>query len=535
MNKKELWDINLENNISIFIEKNLTDIKLFFIVFAVNIVIFGQKIFFLSLATDDYRAHNYVYNKDMYLARMSGRWAKELFDNYIFVDELQVLPYIHSVIGVLAFTLIGFLTAKYFKRANKLEIVIITLLISASPMFAHNLYFSLNFPVWFTAAFAVIGFLMFSKTNKFIKLSGFVLMIIAIGNYQTIVQVIAAMIIFKAILELMQVASIDGIKDIFLNTVMSILFIALAYLASVGINEYILHYNNLTSGSRYKTAENIMEISVYIDRVISMYRHTVHLHYFNVKLLIMYKILGGLSIFGIIFITLRKKTNLNVKFVSFLLIILLFLSIPIIVNLPLITGNWIPPRAHYAIGWILAGLFAIQMSSFHGIFKTLSTLLTVSIIIVSIYYINIFFDAANRQTSSDISRANQIVNRIRMNKNYITEPMQFKIVGRKNFSVIGWKSYQQALNTDWSKYETFKYFTDFKFTAIKDKRNENKDNNIIGIANNEYHEVKKYLIKKGEIINAYPGKNSIIVYKGKAILFLDSNTINAEIRLSKQQ
>ena len=197
---------------------------------------------------------------------------------------------------------------------------------------------------------------------------------------------------------------------------------------------------------------------------------------------------------------------------------LLFLSIPIIINLPLITGNGIPTRAHYTIGWVLAGLFTIQMFSFKGIFKTLSTLLAISIIVVSAYYINIFFDAASRQTSSDISRANQIVNRIRTDKNYFTEPMKFKIVGEKAFPVIGWKSDQQPLNKNSAKYGVFKNFTDFKYTKMED---------------DEYNELKKYLIKKEETINSYPGKNSIIVYKNKAILFLNSNAINAEIKLSK--
>ena len=49
---------------------------------------------------------------------------------------------------------------------------------------------------------------------------------------------------------------------------------------------------------------------------------------------------------------------------------------------------------------------------------------------------------------------------------------------------------------------------------------------------NEYNEVKEHLIKKGETINAYPGKNSIVVYNNKAVLFFNSSRINAEITFS---
>jgi len=227
------------------------------------------------------------------------------------------------------------------------------------------------------------------------------------------------------------------------------------------------------------------------------------------------------TIGGFIFL-IKNTTTKKIKILSILLLIILFLTIPLIINLPLITGNRVPARAHYAIGWILAGLFIIQMISFKGVFKTMSSILAISIIIVSTYYINVFFDAASRQTSSDIIRINQIANRILTDKNYISEPLKFRIIGRKSFPVGGWHFGNQALNSGWSKYSSFKKFTDLKYTKMNNK---------------EYNEVADYLIQKGETINTYPGKNSIVVYENKAILFLnldkEPNKINTAINISK--
>lgn len=516
----EIINMNIETKIGESIQRNLMDIKLFFIAFAMNIVIFGQKIFFYSIAVDDYMRF-YIHDRGFELAALSGRWAQDLLNNYVFIDKLHVLPYFHGIIGVFTFTLAGYLTAKYWNRTNKLEILIITLLISASPMFAHNLHYNTNITAWFTMALGVIGFLMFYRSGIIVKLIGLAFIAIAIGNYQTIVQVIAAMIIFKSILDLMYVDSMEGIKDIFFNGLKSLLFIMLAYAISVGINEIIVHHYNLTGVAKYKSIENIGGISGYIDRVIMMYKPYIYLSYFA-HLLPMYKIMGVLSILGIVFTILKNKINLNVKIVSFIFITLLFSVIPMVINLPIIEvePKDLPLRAHFTVGWVIAGVFLIQMISFKGIIKTFSTVVALSIIVVSVYYINIHFDVISRQTSADISRANQIVNRIRIDKNYLTEPMKFKIVGKKRFPVKGWKGSPQIFYLNRATYNIFKYFTDFKYTKMQD---------------DEYNDMKKYLIKRGDIISSYPGKNSIIVYKNKVILFLNSNEIdkiNEEIILS---
>ena len=138
-------------------------------------------------------------------------------------------------------------------------------------------------------------------------------------------------------------------------------------------------------------------------------------------------------------------------------------------------------------------------------------------IIISIFYINVFFYSGYRQTSSDIIRANQIVTTIRLHKNYENESKLtlFKIVGQKKFSVPGWFTPQEALNTDWSKYNVFRKFTDFKFQELDDEN---------------YKIIENKMIEKGKLIESYPAKSSIFIYNNNIVLFLDTKDINEKIK-----
>lgn len=508
---KAVINFSIEKELKGLIKNNLRDIKLFFIIFVVNIIIYGQKLFFYTLATDDFER---FYSGGGEQASRLGRWMAGILNQHIFTGALHVLPYLNGMLGIFSFTLAGFLTAKYFKRSNSFEIFMITLLSCATPMIAHNLYFNTNISTWLSTLVGVIGLLLAYKSSKIVKLFGFALLVLAIGCYQTIIQVALAMIIIRAIMDVMEAKEGKELQKIVLNTTLFIIFVLLAFVASNFINYLYMEYNHLEVTARLKTAENIGGLSIYIERIVKMYHHLPRLQYFNNSLIFLYKLMALFAMLAALFAVFKNK---NLRIPSTVLLLLLFLAIPLIVNLPLITGNRIPLRAHYAIGWFMAGFFTIQFLSFNGIFKTITIFIATSVIILSTYYINVFFDAGSRQTNSDIIRANQIVNRIRTRENYTAEPLHFKIVGKKAFPAVGWNSYQQALNTIWSKYGIFKNFTDFEFVKMNDK---------------EYADMRDYLIKRGQKIGSYPAKNSIVVYQNKAILFLKAQKINSAIKLN---
>ncbi len=56
----------------------------------------------------------------------------------------------------------------------------------------------------------------------------------------------------------------------------SLLFIVLAYTVSLGINEFIVHYYNLTDVIKYTPRENIIGVSSYLNRIIMMYKPYIY-------------------------------------------------------------------------------------------------------------------------------------------------------------------------------------------------------------------------------------------------------------------
>jgi len=515
--------LDLEQRGKEWIYGNIKDIKLFFVLFAINIIIYGNKIFFNSLAQDDY--HRYFIHVGDSQSYYLGRWMATIFNEHIFTGALQILPYFNGLLGVLSFCLAGFLTAKFLKRKNILEISFTTLLISATPYFAHNLFFNTNISAWIFTALGVWGFMLCYKKNKFTKVIGFILLVLAIGIYQTIVQVTIAMLLFKTILEILELKNAKEFKQILFNAFLFLFIIFLSFVVSNLINLFIMHIHHQHSINRYHSFIEGGNLKTYIHRIVHMYHMNFKVLYFNKVLHRLPEFMGILALISILYkIFIFKevkehKLNFKIKINKIIILALLLLSIPIIIFLPYIIGTtWFTPRMHYTLGWIIAGFFILGFISTNKILKFLVIFLAFILIIINTFYINIFFDVSARQTSSDITRVNQIVSRIRENKNYIKEPMEFRIIGTKSFPVIGQHTAEEALNHRQSKYKIFKYFTDFKAFKMSDT---------------DYKKLENILVKRGKIINSYPAKNSIFFYKNKAILFLNPSSINALIKKKK--
>jgi len=497
------------------IEKNILTIKIFFIAFTTNVLIYGQKLFFNNLATDDYSRFFAAGSEQ---ASWLGRWMAGILNHNIFSGNMFVLPYLHGLLGVFFFTLAGIITANILQQKKPFNVFIITLLISTTPFVAHNLLFGTNITTWMTTFLGVFALYLVYQPKYLTKAIGFILLTISIGTYQTIIQVALAIIIIKMIIEIVDAKDNEEVKKIIFTTASYVVFVILAFAASSVINALYIEYNNLTVRARLKNAESAFHISIILDRLYGMYHSSIGFHFFKKQYYILYLLMGILSFLSISVLLLKQIRKNSSKVLTFIFISCIYISIPIIIFLPQITGNGIPIRAHYAIGWFLAGFFILSHLSKSNLITFLSRVLSIIIIVVNIYYINIFYYAANRQTESDLSRINQIVNRIRLDPNYITEPLQLKIVGTKMFSVEGQYSYQQALATNWSHYNAFKHFTDLNFTKMKNK---------------EYQEIINYLSEENIKVRDYPAKNSIIVHDGKAILVLNSRKINNDIKLAQ--
>lgn len=515
------YSLLLKQNILEYKREYMKDVKLILILSLIAIFVFGGKLFFYSLAPDDFSR---FYSTGSEQASWLGRWMGGIINQHIFTASLQILPYFNGLLGVVAITLSGFVTAKFFQLHSRIEIGLITLLIVISPFIAHNFFFNTNVGVWLTTFLGVLGVTLFYSSSKTAKFVGLVCLVIAIGTYQTILQVVVIIIIFKTIIELLAVKDTRDLSQILRRSFMPMFLVFLAFMASSLINYSYISFNHLHTHGRYANKLMSTNLSYYIEKITLIYKITLNnlfgLQYFNKELKYLYQFEIILAVMALITMMARQKSKFSFKvFVVFILVVLLCL-LPIVINLPVILGLSIPIRAYYTIDWVLAGFVIMQLAAFKSIGRAISMMAASSLLVVSAFYVNVFFHAAYRQTMSDITRANQIVTTIRNNPNYNSEPMQFKIVGEKSFAVKGWKLDFEALNTNWSKYGLFSNFTDFKYK---------------GMSEESYNEVTRDLIERGELIKSYPAKNSIYVSGGKAVLYLNPIKINTAIKLEHFQ
>lgn len=508
------WD--LEKSTQTFLFKNARNIKLLFIIFAVNVAIYGQKIFSFSLATDDYPRFT---NADNELASSMGRWAATLVNQYIFTNPIHILPYFNGLIGIFCFTVAGFLTAKILKRTNELEIAIITLLVSATPMVADNMYFNTNISAWIATAIGIWGILLLNRPGNSNKFSGTLMLALSIGCYQTIIQIALALATIKLMIDLVESSSKKNLRMHILNFLIFVGLIIAAFATSTVINFLYMKFYHLQSNDRFEAAFRNNGLSAYWNRLLSMFHNVYGLRYFKAPLIIMYKTMALLSFIGVALAIFKNRQNNTLKACSLLVLIFTFLITPWIINLPNLFDNGIPLRAHYTIGWFMAGFFSIQMICFKNRFKIFPILIGASLIITSAFYINVFFDAAHRQTMADIQTANQIATRIRIHPHFSEEPIQLRIVGLSSESTVKhWDPSQVALNADWSKYAIFENHTDLDFSIMEDT---------------EYNLIALKLTKQSHILGKYPNKDSIYVDGNKVVLFLNPSEINHDILMNK--
>jgi hypothetical protein len=512
---KKILDMDIEIKIDSLLSRNARKIRFFFILFAINVFIYGQKLFFYSLAPDDFGRLD---NNGGELASWLGRWMGGIINMHVFQGAMFIQPYFNGVLGVFFLTLAGFLTADILKRTRNFEIAMVTLLISATPMIANNLYFNANISVWLSTPVGIIGFLLFQKTNNLAKGFGVLLLASAIGCYQTIIQVVISISMILILMGISESKNLKELKDVCFKFIFSMSFIGLSFGLSSFINTLYTKIYNLKVTERLGTALEVTSFSGYMERIASMFHSNFGLMNFENPLLFLYRSMALLSLAGLISMIWRGAQTKQIKIILTLVCSLIMLYVPLVINLPNITGNGIPIRAHYTIGWFVAGFFVIQILTFRNLFKALSFLMAFSIIILSASYINIYFEAASRQTSSDIMRVNQIVSAIRNHSSYTSEPIKLAVVGTKNFSVTGWNYNHQALMSDWSKLPAFKHFTDLNFEPMDEA---------------EYIEVEHSIIQKNEEVDSYPGKKSIQIEGDKVVVFLNADHVNNSIAFNK--
>ena len=492
--------------------------RIILILFAVNLVIFGQKLFFDAYPADDYMRFWGDDNTNMLIAN-SARWGQALLNKYIFIDKIQVLPYLHGLVGIFCFTLMGYLSARFLEREKPFEIGLVTLLITATPPVAHNLFFSTNITTWLTLLLGLVGFFAFYRPGWFSKLFGVLALTFSIGNYQTIVQIVLVLLLFKSLLELFKHNTAPS--KVFWRAFGIVLLTAVAYGLSSWINTLFMHHYHLHEAHRLAKAHHAMHWHIIAEHIRRLFQTPIELHYLQKPLETLYAFIFAFSTLLFTFYTIfhKHRSHRSDYFGRLFVTLTAFLLLIPLLNLPILVVNWIPTRAHLPLGWIFAGFASLVFSMYGSFIRSFFILLVSIITLLHIYYITLFYDAAHRQTQRDILRANMIVERIRMSPGYQKEPISFYIAGTQKFYTKGWyMKYQDPFDSYWTKYKFFKYFTDLDFHIASPK---------------ETAKLMRYLQKKGELVNAYPAKNSILVLDNIAMLILDPGKINVLIEKEK--
>ncbi len=498
------------------ITAHIHEIRLFLILFIINVFIYGQKLFFYSFPADDYMRFYGDPHTEMLITN-SARWAQALLNEYVFAGKLQILPYLHGLIGIFCFTLMGYLSAKYLLRERTSEVAVVTLVVSVSPMFAHNLYFSTNITTWLALLLGVVGFLLAHRKGFAAKAAGLLLMVFAIGNYQSIIQIVLLLALFRMLISVWEAERGASVRRAVVQMAGWVVFLLTAYVISFGINEWFLHHYNLHETHRLAKAEHTpLTFAIISERLHRIYTEWLPFNFFGRAFNLLYLFVFLVTVVGAVVGCIRNRSLFSLKIVKLMFFMAALLAIPLIVKLPELMEVDIPIRAYFPVGWALSGLLVLQFVVFRGWLRNITWISALLIMVLNLYYITLFFDSCKRQTDADIRRANMIVQRIRMDDEYSGEPIAFHISGQKAFNVDGWRmKWQQPFNSFWSKYKFFRYFTDMRFRDMTPA---------------ELHEITKYIVDKGETIRSYPGKNSVIVYHNKAVLFLNADKINILIK-----
>ena len=513
-NLSGLWRVDLELAIVKFFQKHWHAIRLFLFLFAINILIYGQKLFYHSLAIDDYA--RFFLNSLQHHASWNGRWLGGLIHSFIFKGGLSILPYFNVLLGVFFVTLAGFVSASILKQRKNFNVILVTLLCSTTIFFARNFFYNSNTPVWITTFLGVYGLYVFYN-SKYIwsKILGLVLIVAAISSYQTILQVCLVIVCVRSALDFCTVTNNQELQKIIKNGLLAICFLFLATMIYLLVNWLYVAYFGLEVRGHYSRITTTHELSYYFIRLFDFIK-SIYTFVDQYNYNFIFYAMFGLSCFGAIGIL--SKFYLRFSFVvSILLTSALFFGFTIIISLPQILGTVIPPRALYVLGWLMAGFFLFTAGS-SKIVKNIGIALVVAIIIINSFSINIYFYTAYRQTQADIIRANQITSAIRTQANYQKEPLNFHIVGTKAFALTG-KHSSQALGVPWSKYKVFEHFTDLDFKRMKSAT---------------YQKIEQELISKAKLINAYPAKDAIFVKDNNVVLFLNTDELNNKIRESQK-
>lgn len=491
-------------------DKNREDIRFFFVLALFLTFAYSAKIFSVSYTTDDY-ARFYATMPWYWESTFTGRWFSSILRHALFQKGLHVLPMLNAFIGVACLSATGTITTKAWGVTNRFERFFAATLIAVSIYWAKSLYFNISTAIIpIGTLLTSVGIYLLIKSLKKAPV-GLLLIVCGFGTYQTTVQLAILIVLTWFIKFIFQEKSNSKQLVVKLFTLLGI--IVFAYGLSDGINSLIVNLNDLTLWSRYAAKEftlaHVASIFIHMGKLPSSGFHG------NLPTALEFFLAGlAASAGGLAAWKLSSSPKRGALFVLLMLALCAyFFTSRLVFELPRAFGIYPPSRAYTSAGCMLAGFFLLAVRSRKGLIPLLGYVSAAIYILLSILSISMYYDGAQRQTASDIMRANQIVNRIRMDERFNFNEKNrpgFLIVGGKSFPVEGYKASQHPLAATPANYNLFLYFTDFRFKQVSAE-----EENIL---------LRKLAATAG--IASYPYKGSIQFIDNAIILIMDSSAVD---------
>ncbi len=476
-----------------------------FVSFCAVLIFYIQYLAYPSYSTDDYAA---FYTRGHELASWLGRWAAGLFNQYVFTEERRILLYLNGLVGIAAFFMAAYLTVLFWINGRGrlfMPVLIIILLMTVNPFVAHNLYFKTNVSAWIGVLFSVIGAILVHEMDFFKKFLGIVMLVLAIGSYQTNVQIAIVLILVWGMHSITRSISLDEAMMGLRRSFSSIALVIISFFLSVAVNRVYLQILGLEEGRRYASALNNVSIEGAFSNLLDIYQRPYIDFLFYDNAYYMFLLLVSSVFFLSLLMRVIRKEDKTLRILSTASLFLFLVITPLVIFLPKLAGMGIPVRAHYALGWLVGGmLFLISFRDSRKVMKSIVWGVALFGIVLNMFYVNVYFDAAYRQTQRDILVANQMVNRIRMHEGYRGEPVRLMLVGNLDQAVPGWDRNQQAFYKDFSKYAILRNFTDLKFSVVEEGMDE----------------VAELVEANGGSILPYPAAGSIVAKDDRVVVFL---------------
>ena len=219
---------------------NNNTLKTYLIAFFVILLAYFNKLSHNSYPPDDYM--RLFQTEDWFFQADRGRWFTSILNHFIFKESSFIQPYYNTLLSLILISMSGLFISKIWKIKNQFIIGVIIVVVTISPFWALNLFYNSNVTV-------SIGFLMATaslyilKDLKKYRFLGFVLLILSSGVYQTITQSLLIIIIGLFLINLVNIDSIQKIKELIYSSIKLLILVILAYVISHFISEIIIYFN----------------------------------------------------------------------------------------------------------------------------------------------------------------------------------------------------------------------------------------------------------------------------------------------------